>query len=74
MASCLVLNGSQYVISDMTPCSGYILMTQADYDKVSGLADLLVFDSSQFSLITGYLIVLFISGYVTGLIARKLGR
>lgn len=74
MASCLVLNGSQYVISDMTPCTGYILMTQADYDKVSGLADLLVFDSSQFSLITGYLIVLFISGYVTGLIARKLGR
>ncbi len=74
MASCLVLNGSQYVISDMTPCTGYILMTQADYDKVSGLADLLVFDSGQFAEITGYLIVLFISGYVTGLIARKLGR
>lgn len=74
MASCLVLNGSQYVISDIAPCTGYILMTQADYDKVSGLADLLVFDSSQFSLITGYLILLFISGYVTGLIARKLGR
>lgn len=74
MASCLVLNGAQYVISDMTPCTGYILMTQADYDKVSGLADLLVFDNSQFSLITGYLILLFISGYATGLIARKLGR
>lgn len=74
MASCLVLNGSQYVISDMTPCTGYILMTQADYDKVSGLADLLVFDSGQFAEITGYFILLFISGYVTGLIARKLGR
>nr|WP_202979292.1 hypothetical protein [Aeromonas sp.]QHJ90270.1 Hypothetical protein [Aeromonas sp.] len=74
MASCLVLNGSQYVISDITPCTGYILMTQADYDKVSGLADLLVFDKDQFELITGFLILLFISGYVTGLIARKLGR
>jgi|UniRef100_A0A3L0YAR0 hypothetical protein len=74
MASCLVLNGSQYVISDITPCTGYILMTQADYDKVSGLADLLVFDNSQFIEITGYLILLFISGYATGLIARKLGR
>lgn len=74
MASCLVLNGSQYVISDITPCTGYILMTQADYDKVSGLADLLVFDSSQFAEITGYFILLFISGYVTGLITRKLGR
>lgn len=74
MASCLVLNGSQYVISDMTPCTGYILMTQTDYDKVSGLSDLLVFDSGQFMEITGYLILLFITGYVTGLIARKLGR
>ncbi|MND69167.1 hypothetical protein D3C80_606310 [compost metagenome] len=74
MASCLVLNGSQYVISDITPCTGYILMTQTDYDKVSGLADLLVFDSDQFMQITGYLILLFISGYVAGIIARKLSR
>jgi predicted permease len=52
----------------------YTLLTPTELDKILGVSDLFGFDPEIFSLIVLYFILLFLAGYFTGLIARKLGR
>ena len=52
----------------------YTLLTPTELDKVLGMTDLFSFNAEYFGMFVLYFILLFIGGYTTGLIARKLGR
>lgn len=52
----------------------YTLLTPTELDKVLGVTDLFGFDVEYFGMFVLYFILLFLAGYFTGLIARKLGR
>lgn len=52
----------------------YTLLTPTELDKVLGVTDLFGFDSEYFGMFVLYFILLFLSGYFTGMIARKLSR
>lgn len=52
----------------------YTAFTQSEIDKLTVAVDLFSFDSVLFGKFTVYFILLFLSGYFAGLIARKLGR
>lgn len=52
----------------------YTLLTPSELDKVLAMSDLFGFDTDYFGMFVLYFILLFIAGYSTGLIARKLGR
>lgn len=52
----------------------YTLLTPTELDKVLGVTDLFGFDTEYFGMFVLYFILLFLSGYFTGMIARKLSR
>jgi hypothetical protein len=52
----------------------YTMLSQPEFDKVMATSDLFGFDPDLFSKFVLYFILLFLSGYFGGLIARKLGR
>lgn len=52
----------------------YTLLTPTELDKVLGVTDLFGFNADYFGMFVLYFILLFLAGYFTGLIARKLGR
>ncbi|EGX6953961.1 hypothetical protein JFQ84_002122 [Aeromonas hydrophila] len=52
----------------------YTALTQVEADKLMLTADLFSFDPDLFSKFVLYFILLFLSGYFGGLMARKLGR
>ncbi|MDH0349093.1 hypothetical protein [Aeromonas dhakensis] len=52
----------------------YTALTQVEVDKLMLSADLFSFDPDLFSKFVLYFILLFLSGYFGGLMARKLGR
>ena len=52
----------------------YTLLTPTELDRVFATADLFGFDPEIFGAFVLYFILLFLGGYFTGLIARKLGR
>ncbi|MDE7526822.1 hypothetical protein [Aeromonas salmonicida] len=52
----------------------YTLLSQSELDKVMATSDLFGFDPALFGKLVVYFILLFLSGYFGGLMARKLGR
>lgn len=52
----------------------YTLLTPTELDKVLGMADLFSFNAEYFGMFVLYFILLFIGGYTTGMIARKISR
>ncbi len=52
----------------------YTLLTPTELDKVLGVIDLFGFDPEYFGMFVLYFILLFLAGYFTGLIARKISR
>lgn len=52
----------------------YTLLTPTELDKVLGMTDLFSFNAEYFGMFVLYFILLFIGGYTTGLIARKISR
>lgn len=52
----------------------YTLLTPMELDKVLSVTDLFGFDPEYFGMFVLYFILLFLAGYFTGLIARKISR
>lgn len=52
----------------------YTLLTPTELDKVLGMTDLFSFNAEHFEMFVLYFILLFIGGYTTGMIARKISR
>ncbi|WP_349922267.1 hypothetical protein [Aeromonas veronii] len=52
----------------------FTALTQAEYKNAASLNELFGFDAEIFSMFLMYYVLLFVSGYFAGLIARKLGR
>lgn len=76
MTACLLVdaNSSALSITSANPssCAGYILMTGAEYQvNTSPFSD---FDTDLFLELLAWMLVVFITGFSTGIIARKLGR
>ena len=76
MTACLLVSADSSAIS-ITPtepnsCTGYILMTGAEYQvNQSPFAD---FDSDLFLELLAWMLAIFITAFSTGIIARKLGK
>lgn len=51
-------------------CTGYILITSTEYTALK--SPFTEFDLTVFSYVTGFLLTIFVSGFVAGLIVRRM--
>ncbi|ASI23390.1 hypothetical protein CE456_12675 [Aeromonas salmonicida] len=75
-----VYNSSYMRVLDVCPDTGprgelvFAMVTQAELTQMKSIPDLFGFNADYFGMFVLYFILLFLGGYFTGLIARKLGR
>lgn len=75
-----VYNSSYMKVLDSCPDIGprgefvFAMVTPSELKQMQSIPDLFGFDKDIFGMFVLYFILLFLGGYFTGLIARKLGR
>lgn len=73
MTACLLVdNGSLSILPETAPdsCGGYLLVTPTEYKE--NISPFATFDAKIFSLVSTFLLVLIITGIMTGFIIRKM--